>query len=48
MNRFTALSALLGTVCLVTGAVLIYRPLGFLVLGSLLLSLAFATSKRTK
>lgn len=48
MNRFTMLSAVLGSAFLVTGTALIYRPLGFLALGSLLLSLAVATARRKK
>lgn len=48
MNRFTILSAALGFALLVAGAALVYRPLGFIVAGSMLLALAFATAKRKK
>jgi hypothetical protein len=48
MNRFTALSAVLGSAAVVAGAAMIYRPLGLLSLGGLLLSLAFASSGRKK
>ena len=48
MNRFTALSAIFGFSLFVAGAAQIYRPLGFLTAGALLLGLAFATAKRKK
>jgi hypothetical protein len=48
MNRFTILAAVLGSAAVVAGAELIYRPLGLLALGSLLLSLAFASAGRKR
>jgi hypothetical protein len=48
MNRFTVLATVLGSAAVVAGAEMIYRPLGLLALGSLLLSLAFATGRRKK
>jgi hypothetical protein len=48
MNRFTALSAVLGSAGVVVGAEMIYRPLGFIAAGSLLLALAFASARRKK
>jgi hypothetical protein len=48
MNRFTALAAVLGSMAVIVGAEMIYRPLGLLALGSFLLSLAFASAGRKK
>jgi len=48
MNRFTVLSAVLGFALLVAGSALIYRPLGFIVAGSLLLGLALTTARRKR
>jgi hypothetical protein len=48
MNRFTVLSAILGFALFAAGAALIYRPLGLLASGSMLLFLAFTTARRKK
>lgn len=48
MNFFAALSAALGAVSICAGAALIYRPLGLLALGALLLLLSFASARRKK
>lgn len=48
MNRFTIISAVLGFILLVAGAALIYRPLGFLASGGLLLALAFSTARKKR
>jgi hypothetical protein len=45
MNRFTILAFLVGFALIVTGAACIYRPLGFLAAGGMLL-FAAATSAR--
>ena len=46
MNRFTLLSALLGVVLVTAGAAWIYRPLGPLACGSLLLAAAFTSARK--
>jgi hypothetical protein len=48
MNRYTILSAVLGFALLVAGAALVYRPLGFIAAGALLLGLAFATARNKR
>ena len=46
MNRFTVLSAVLGVVLVTAGAACIYRPLGLLVCGSILIAAAFASARK--
>jgi hypothetical protein len=48
MNRFTVLSAVLGFMCFVLGAALIYRPFGLLAAGGLFISLAIATARKKR
>lgn len=48
MNRFTVICGIFGTASLVAGATLIYRPLGFIVLGFILLGLTFASARRKR
>lgn len=45
-NIFSVISALLGAVLLSCGAALVYRPLGLLTAGAVLLSAAFVSAKR--
>ena len=47
MNRFTILTFLLGFILIVAGAAWIYRPLGPLAAGTMLM-FAAATAARTK
>lgn len=46
MNRFTILSAVLGVVLITAGAAWIYRPLGPLACGSILVAAAFASARK--
>ena len=48
MNRFAIVSAILGFVFVSAGAGLIYRPLGVLAAGSLMLAAAFVSANRSK
>jgi hypothetical protein len=48
MNAFTAITSLIGTGLVVTGSAMVYRPLGFLTAGALLLGLAFASARSKK
>lgn len=48
MNIFTSISAVAGVVLLSIGAAMIYRPLGLVAAGALLLAAAFVSANRKR
>jgi hypothetical protein len=48
VNRFTVLSALLGSALIVGGFSMIYRPLGFIGAGALFLGITFASARNKR
>jgi preprotein translocase subunit SecD len=48
MNIFTGISAVAGLVLVSAGTAMVYRPLGFITAGALLLAAAFVSANRRR